>query len=102
MDWMIRLIHTTAVVDDRLGEWRRLLRQSTTQARAVLQRVLRGRIVFTPDGDGYDFEAPTRFDRLFVGCVVPSNARPAWMQSSIIGPRASARTTSSTRTTPDC
>jgi hypothetical protein len=37
-----------AVVENRLEEWRRLLRGSTTQARAILQRVLRGRIVFTP------------------------------------------------------
>ncbi len=43
-------------------EWRRLLRQSTTQGRTVLQRVLRGRITFTPtaDGKGYRFHASTR------------------------------------------
>jgi len=58
------------VVENRLAEWRRLLRQSTTQARAVLQRVLRGRIVFTPSGEGYTFEAPTRFNKLFIGVVV--------------------------------
>ena len=51
--------------------------QSTTQARTVLQRVLRGRVTFTPrrneisgDVDGYAFEAPTRFDRLFAGIAV--------------------------------
>jgi hypothetical protein len=44
-----------AVIENRLAEWRRLLRQSTTQGRAVLQRVLRGRIVFTPCGKGYTF-----------------------------------------------
>ena len=38
------------VIDDRLAEWRRLLRASTTQARAVLQRVVQGRIVFHPTG----------------------------------------------------
>ena len=43
--------------------------QRTTQGRAVLQRVLRGRITFTPKGDGYEFEAPTRFDKLFTGVV---------------------------------
>ena len=48
------------VVEGRLTEWRRLLRQSTTQGRAVLQRVLQGRITFTPKGGGYEFEAPTR------------------------------------------
>lgn len=36
-----------AVVEGRLAEWRHLLRQSPTQG-AVLQRVLRGRITFTP------------------------------------------------------
>ena len=60
---------------------RRLLRQSTTQGRAVLQRVLDGRIVFTPtaDGVGYTFEAPTRFDRLFASLVVEC---PAWVDPS--------------------
>jgi site-specific DNA recombinase len=61
------------VIADRLAEWRRNLRGSVTQARAVLQRVIRGRITFTPnaDEDGYTFEAPTRFDGLFSGIVVP-------------------------------
>jgi site-specific DNA recombinase len=68
-----------AVIENRLAEWRRLLRQSTTQGRAVLQRVLRGRITFTPlgDGHGYEFSGPTRFDRLFTGVVVP---RPAFLK----------------------
>ena len=59
------------VVDYRLAEWRRLLRQSTTQGRAVLQRVVDGRITFTPNGGGYTFEASTRFGKLFSGvaCV---------------------------------
>ena len=79
------------VIENRLAEWRRLLRQSTEQARAVLQRVLRGRIVFTPNtsNDGYDFIAPTRFDRLFTGIAVPAQPRPAWMPEVInteIGP----------------
>lgn len=58
-----------AVIESRLAEWRRLLRASTTQGRTVLQRVLRGRLTFTPraDGCGYDFEGPTRFDKLFSG-----------------------------------
>jgi site-specific DNA recombinase len=60
-----------AVVEGRLAEWRRLLRQSPTQGRAVLQRVLRGRITFVPEGRGYDFSAPTRFDKLFAGVVAP-------------------------------
>jgi hypothetical protein len=64
------------VVQSRLDEWRRLLRGSMTQGRAVLQRVIQGRIVFIPrpadplSTDGYDFEAPTRFDKLFNGIAV--------------------------------
>ena len=69
-------------VEDRLAEWRRRLRQSTTQGRAVLQRVLRGRITFTPKFEGYEFEAPTRFDKLFLGVVVE---RPAWIEASDAG-----------------
>jgi hypothetical protein len=64
------------VVENRLAEWRRLVRQSVTQGRPVLQRVLRGRITFTPDGNGYVFHAPTRFDKLFTGIAVP---RPAFI-----------------------
>ena len=52
------------------------------QGRTVLQRVVRGRMVFTPRPnpetgviDGYDFEAPTRFDKLFTGLVVKA---PRW------------------------
>ena len=59
-----------------MAEWRRLLRQSTTQGRAVLQRVLRGRITFTPKGGGYEFEAETRFDKLFTGVTIE---RPPWL-----------------------
>ena len=56
-----------------MSEWRRNLRGgSTTVSRTVLQRILKGRIVFSPraEGDGYDFEAPTRFDKLFAGIVI--------------------------------
>jgi site-specific DNA recombinase len=59
------------VIEDRLTEWRRLLRQSTAQGRAVLQRVLQGRLTFTPRGEGYEFAGPTRFDKLFTGIVLP-------------------------------
>jgi hypothetical protein len=41
-----------AIVEGRLAEWRRHLRASVTTGRGVLQRVVDGRIVFTPDGDG--------------------------------------------------
>jgi len=61
-----------AVIENRLAEWRRLLRASTTQGRTVLQRILRGRLTFTPsaDGLGYSFEGPTRFDKLFTGIAL--------------------------------
>jgi hypothetical protein len=66
-----------AVMENRLAEWRRLLRASTTQSRTVLQRTLRGRLTFTPrrDGLGYDFSGPTRFDKLFTGVTCPPSAR---------------------------
>ena len=45
----------------------------------MLQRILKGRITFTPVSDslglgqtGYDFEAPTRFDKLFTGIATPT------------------------------
>lgn len=72
-----------AVIENRLAEWRRILRGSTTQARTVLQRILRGRLTFTPrlnpisgQPEGYDFRGPTRFDRLFTGIAVET---PAWV-----------------------
>jgi hypothetical protein len=64
------------VIEQRLAEWRRLLRQSTTTGRTTLQRILRGRLTFTPrvnhfgEVDGYDFSGPTRFDKLFTGIAV--------------------------------
>lgn len=63
-----------SVVEDRLADWRRMLRGSVATGRAVLDRVLDGRIVFTPVGTAaYEFEAPTRYDRLFSGLVVPKS-----------------------------
>jgi hypothetical protein len=51
----------------------------------VLQRIIRGRITFTPDGGGYTFEAETRFDKLFVGLVItkqtPRPDRPSFIES---------------------
>ena len=94
------------VVEDRLAEWCRLLRSSTTQARSVIQRVIDGRITFMPrpisrktiesvellsveeqrglgkHGDGYDFHAKTRFDRLFMGIAVP---RPRFITAGKVG-----------------
>jgi site-specific DNA recombinase len=69
------------VIEGRLAEWRRILRGSPTQARTVLNRVLSERITFTPsaDGAGYDFTAPTRFDKLFTGIVVGQPDRPSFI-----------------------
>jgi hypothetical protein len=64
------------VVAGRLDEWRRMLRGSPTQARAVIQRIIAGRITFTPDGGGYVFSATTRFSKLFSGVAVP---KPEWL-----------------------
>jgi hypothetical protein len=58
------------VIEDRPAEWRRLLRPSTTQARAVIQRLVQGRIIFNPIGDCYEFYPPTRVDKLFSGVVL--------------------------------
>jgi hypothetical protein len=73
-----------AVIESRFKEYKRLLRQSSTQARTVLQRILRGRIVFTPraDGRGYDFAAATRWDRVFAGVATP---RPKWIPAGTSG-----------------
>lgn len=65
-----------AEVEDRLAEWRELLRKNVQTGRAVLDRVLAGRIVFEPTGVGYEFECPTRYDKLFTGMVVP---RSVWL-----------------------
>ena len=66
-----------AVVTNCLTEWRKELRTNTTRARLVLQKVLRGRITFVPDGEGgYVFTAPTRFAKPFSGVVVE---RPSWV-----------------------
>lgn len=90
-----------AVIENRLAEWRRLLRQSTTQGRTVLQRILCGRLTFTPraDGDGYDFTAPTRFDKLFAGIAAP---RQAWMEEGNLGLEHLGRRIRLTPTMGDC
>jgi hypothetical protein len=73
------------IIENQLAEWRRLLRSSTTQGHCVLQRILIGRLTFSPrrnevsdEIDGYDFERQTRFDGLFTGIAVdrPKNMDP--------------------------
>ena len=72
------------MVETHLEEWRRLLRGSTMQSRAVIQRTVEGRITFTPraDGQGYDFVARTRFDKLFSGVALP---KPTWIPNDTFG-----------------
>jgi hypothetical protein len=65
------------VIESLLADWRRNLRGSPTQARAVLQRLFKGRLRLTPitgsssHSDSYRFEAETRFDRPFAGLSLP-------------------------------
>ena len=53
----------------------------------VLERVLAGRIAFTPraDGLGYDFVANTQFDKLFTGIAhgitIPGFTSRDWVPS---------------------
>ena len=54
----------------------------------MLQRVLQGRITFTPKYQGYEFEAPTRFDKLFLGVAVeiPADMKVSYAGTEHIGP----------------
>jgi site-specific DNA recombinase len=74
----------TPLIESHLEQWRRLLRGSIIQSRAVIQRIIKGRITFTPraDGQGYDFEAETRFEKLFSGVAIP---RPVWVPTDATG-----------------
>lgn len=54
------------VIESRLAEWRRLLRQSVTQGRAVLQRVLVGRITLRQRARATRLRRP----RGSTGCLV--------------------------------
>jgi hypothetical protein len=63
-----------------------------------LQRVLRGRLAYTPraGGDGYDFGGSTRFDRLFTGVVLLLAGAP---EGATGAPRISIRRTRPRATT---
>jgi len=69
-----------AKIKSHLDEWRTLLRGSVTRARAVIQKAINGRILMIPleNGEGYQFWAETRFDKLFQGMAIPM---PRFMQS---------------------
>lgn len=54
----------------------------------MLQRILRGRLTFTPrrnpiseEPNGYDFLGPTRFDKLFTGIAVET---PQWVKECVV------------------
>ena len=73
-----------------LAEWRRLLPASTTQGRTMLQRILRGRLVFTTHVNPFQRRggrlrlrgADARFDELFTGIAVE---RPKRLEQSHVG-----------------
>ena len=95
-----------SVLENRLAEWRRLLRASTTQARTVLQRILRGRLTFTlhvnpvsHEIDGYEFEGPTRVDKLFTGIAVEWSGQSGWLRATLPGASISGWRTAWTGTT---
>ena len=52
----------------------------------MLQRVLRGRITFTPKCGGYEFEAPTWFAKLFLGVAVETKREVSYAGTEHIGP----------------
>ncbi len=70
-DWHLQVVGIAA-------RWRRCaLLPAVHNARSCcLAASLAWRIVFTPNGDGYTFEAPTRFDKLFSGIIAP---RPSFI-----------------------
>ena len=87
-------------LEDRLAEWRRMLRQSNTQARTVLERVLAGRIVFTPNSDG-----PTRFKHKpgLIDCLQASQRLcPRICRATVGAPSTLARKTRLKVTTVAC
>ena len=66
-----------SVIEDRLAEWRRLLRQSAKTGRVVLDHVPSGRIVFTPVWSHVKtpglvrIRLPDALRPLFSGVVIP-------------------------------
>ncbi len=72
--------------------------------RAVLQRILRGRLTFTPQIDrhsgemaGYNFEGPTRFDKLFSGIAISAPRHVDGQAPNTSGPRTPSRATTGGR-----
>ena len=54
----------------KIGGWRTLLTGSVADGRQLLREVLDGKLVFTPDGRTYKFEADVATERI-VGEVLP-------------------------------
>ena len=57
--WTLVAFGSASAVKRRYGVRRAAVRSPL----AVLQRIVRGRIIFTPCDHGHTFEAPTRFDK---------------------------------------
>jgi site-specific DNA recombinase len=62
-----------ATLRARLGEWRPLLRAHVPQSRQMIRKLVRGRIVFTPNADtrGYRYAIPGSLARVFNGLANP-------------------------------
>ena len=58
---------------ERLGEWRGLLRSQVPQSRQMIRKLMRDRIVFTPEQDTrfYRYVIPGSLDRFFSGLAYP-------------------------------
>jgi hypothetical protein len=61
----------------RLTDWRGVLHRQTTQARQILQKLLVGRLAFTPGSDTegryYEFGGQGALDKLLTGIIRPSS-----------------------------
>jgi site-specific DNA recombinase len=65
-----------AQVQADVANWRALLTGSVEDGRTLLRQVLAGPVQFTPDGDGYSFEAPTA-----IGSLIGRACRPSGLAS---------------------
>jgi hypothetical protein len=78
-----------AAVASRLEEWRRHLRGNVHAARAILSRVLDGRIKFEPTLDGgIEFVITSKFNLVLAGLVAERPAPAAGVYRGVGPPRA--------------
>ena len=68
----------TAKLRERLEDWRGLVRRHVPQARQILRKLLRGRLVFTPEVrgscEGYRFTGEGALDRFLSGFLLDAQA----------------------------